>query len=93
MNEHVGNDRLGVVTAPRTVRIERILPGLLGQLEVPGGPDQRRDRLAGLVAEDAVQDRVDTGHGPSTSGRISTEGEGMRWATAIASSRSGTSTR
>jgi uncharacterized protein YndB with AHSA1/START domain len=27
MNEHVGNDRLGVVTAPRTVRIERILPG------------------------------------------------------------------
>ena len=27
MNEHVGNDRLGVVTAPRTIRIERILPG------------------------------------------------------------------
>jgi uncharacterized protein YndB with AHSA1/START domain len=27
MNEHVGNDRLGVVTAPRTVRIERLLPG------------------------------------------------------------------
>ena len=27
MNEHVGNDRLGVVIAPRTVRIERILPG------------------------------------------------------------------
>ncbi|MBB3235673.1 SRPBCC family protein [Phyllobacterium endophyticum] len=27
MNEHVGNDRLGIVTAPRTVRIERLLPG------------------------------------------------------------------
>ncbi len=27
MNEHVANDRLGVVTAPRTIRIERILPG------------------------------------------------------------------
>lgn len=27
MNEHIGDDSLGVVTAPRTVRIERILPG------------------------------------------------------------------
>ena len=27
MNTHVGNDRLGVVTAPRTLHIERLLPG------------------------------------------------------------------
>lgn len=27
MNKHVGNDRLGTITAPRTVHIERVLPG------------------------------------------------------------------
>ncbi|WP_027230683.1 SRPBCC family protein [Phyllobacterium sp. UNC302MFCol5.2] len=27
MDQHIGNDRLGVVTAPRTLRLERLLPG------------------------------------------------------------------
>ena len=27
MNEHVGNDRFGAVVAPRTIRMERLLPG------------------------------------------------------------------
>ena len=47
MNEHVGNDRLGVVTAPRTVRIERILPGPIERVwEYLTESDKRKKWLA-----------------------------------------------
>ena len=35
---------------------ERLLDGFLGQVEVAGQPDQRRDRPSGLLAEQAIDD-------------------------------------
>ena len=58
--------RTGVVGhAPDRPRLERrherLLDGLLGQVEVAEHPDERRDRPAGLFAEQAVDDLVSGG--------------------------------
>src|SRR5439155_25314921 len=69
---------------------ERLLSGLLGEVEVAEEADQAREDAAPLVAEDLLEDRY-----RSTSGRTSTappmRAAGMRDASSIAASRSSAS--
>src|SRR5205807_9271392 len=69
---------------------ERLLGGLLGEIEVTEEADQRREDAAPLLAEDVLDQR-------STSGRTSTapprRAAGMRAASSMAASRSAASNR
>src|SRR5206468_1036588 len=72
---------------------ERVLHALLGEIEVPEAPHERRGEPAGLLTEDrghriARDVRVQC----TTIGRTSTSPPGQLLAIAIAASRSGTST-
>src|SRR6202012_5863840 len=62
---------------------ERVLGGLLGEVEIAEETDQRGEHAPPLIAEDAIQQRY-----PSTSGRTSTappkRAAGIRAASSIA---------
>ena len=75
--------------------LTRLVPGLLGQVEVVRHADQGRDGTAGVVAVRLVDDLGDRRH-HSAIGRTSIDPDwtlGIRAAMSIAASRSSTSIR
>jgi hypothetical protein len=85
-----GVGRSALPRPPRGCDRERLLGGILGEVEVAEKADQVRDDTTPLVAEDVVRQR-------STNGRTSTapplRAAGMAAANSSASSRLGTSIR
>ena len=76
--------------------LARLVPGLLGQVEVVRHADQGRDGASRVVAVGPLDGCIDGGHPPSMTGRTSIEpvrAPGIRDAASMAASRSSTSTR
>ena len=80
MNEHIGNDRFGTVVAPRTIRMERLLPGPIERVWAYLTESEKRKKwLAGGPMADHVGGAVELTFFNETLSRESTPAEYQKY--------------